>query len=214
MNKASCINITLCVFALIFYLSISCYGAMKVLGNKDMEDVAGPDGILYGVPDGPDIEIIMELYFQNKKNWSNVLSVLMSLQQTIFDNSSNNGSPDQYPPAGPGEYDIAALSFSGNLNSSYSYTTQIVSNLSIGSIPGLTMLYGGGGFPGSIFGPNLIRNLTTGLTPAGTSFGSIMTQAFTGQFLSVGFSQRVTGVRATITRIPNSNPRVIVSTRP
>lgn len=202
MKKISFINIIL--FGLFFCVSMPCSAGMDVLEDEAMNNITAGEGISNISIPIPRIEIEMEPYQKDNTNItvsnnSNTMNMFLNgMDQTnIIKNDLNLLSSQM--PFGANE---AGLLYSPN-----SYATQIISNLSIGSIPGLTMLYGGF-MPGTMLGPNLIRNLSIGLTPAGTSFGSIMTQAF-----SQCFTHSITGVSSTMNQISGHTISGHINTR-
>ena len=209
MNKLYFANIVFFVSALFFSVSMPCDARMEVLEDCAMEKVAARDGISDISVHIPGIEIKMDTYRKEKTviaadDTGNMIynAMLIAGADTRADTRADTGADIGKNNSINAALTNAALmdiAFGANgagfLYSPYSYASQIVSNLSIGSIPGLTMLYGGF-MPGTMLGPNLIRNLSIGLTPAGTSFGSIMTQAFTQCF-----THSITGVSATMTPI-------------
>ena len=195
MNRLiSLANIILLVLLAAGFTIISepCNAAMEAMEDTAMEKMAAARGSIANFTDrSSDVKIKMRAYGDKKSsnrdagffdvNTGRQINTVKKIDKPGFSQSQiisqitiQDSMPFGSVPLNP-------------------YAKQLVSNLSIGMIPGLSSLFDPF-TPGiGVLAPGLIRNLSFGLTPVGMSFGSLVTQGMMSNGIN-GFDTITTGI--------------------
>ncbi len=202
IKKLTKINITVCIF---LFLAIPAFAKMKILPNRLLEQTFGAFQLsLLNTDQVKNRTIKMDSYKKHIKNSGQDADEGNEIEMLINNSDKGEEASTDF---------LSLVSSGGFFNVSGNAKSRLINNNTLGYTPGITILYGNNINPPGL---SVIRNSSIGITPAGTSFGSIMSgmtnstlsisgmsgMGFFGGSSGIFFDREVSGVTITF-----KNPR-------